>query len=181
MDILKLCTLLQKKSVRALPYGDKLISVYFDLFFENYDYDIIDGSTRQDIRSAMLALGFKSPSSRKFTFDEMQVGFPKPQGTLGASPADEVLPIYDSLDFIFVTPTQALLTMLTKTQSFSKEQAKNLIYHHPANLTKVRQWTKEGNSSQLFSPTVLAELVEYQELGIRLRKQKELGRFQLRK
>lgn len=181
MDSLKLCTLLQKKSIRALPYGERLISIYDDFLFENYDYDIIEGSLRQDIRAALLSLNYKALSSRIFVVDELKLGFPKPQGTLGTNPAAEVLRAYKSLDFIFVTPTQALLTSLSLGKEFNVQQAKELIYHHPANLTKVRQWSKEEKLDELFSQKTMNELMSFQEKGIKLRKRKELGRFQLRK
>lgn len=157
-DAAAIASSLKKFSLRAMPVtGTPLISVFDDVFFENYDYDIISGPDRARIQHALKAEGWKQKSSRAFIKDKTRCGLAKPSHTLGCNPADKVIDALDEFDFLVVTPTQAVLVMAAQGP-WRLDQLAELAFLQGYNVDKVRQWIEHDHLEVRFPVEFLKDV-----------------------
>ncbi len=162
MDAETLASVLRSGGLQALDVGELgLISLYDDREFSNYDYDILPGPERSLIRRVLIAKGWQAKGSRYFYKDSLVCGFAKPSHTLGCNPADKVIESIKEFDYLFVTPTQALLTLLALGH-WNISAVLRIVFYQGANLEKLFQWAKQD---RLELPSFAIKLGQVQEQG----------------
>ena len=156
-----------------------LISIFDDEHYSNSDYDILGPTVRADIRRVLIADGWKASGSKVFTKVDYTIKFPAPSHTLGCNPADKVVESIEGGGFCIVTPTQALLVAVL-LREWDLENAKALVLHHPANLSKIWNWILNEKSVHV-PRSDIAALKVVQKQGFELRKLGEQNLYPFKK
>lgn len=120
-----------------------IVSLFDDDFYTQVDFDIIDGKTRKIVRECLINSNWNALGSRYFISPcNKTFFFAKPSHTLGCNPADKLNESLKEGEFIFATPTQAILLLLKHeyTVNLDEDWAIKFLHHHPVNTQKVYQW-----------------------------------------
>lgn len=162
------------RASRVLP----LVTIFVHDEYENYDLDAMPPRTRLRALGALREAGFEARTGHLLVRDDdgLRVRFPRPVRTLGADPSDATRALLREEDSVgLATPTQALLALLHLRHrvwgATEDAEARALVSRHPANLPKIREWSRAAGFEDLVEG-ILEELREAQRQGIRDRKQR---------
>ncbi len=175
-DRVAIARLLNRGGVSAAPMRRlDAISIFDDEEYENYDFDIIPPRRRLRIAAVLTAASFRQTSGSRIEppEDGKPIVFPKP-GILGGDPsrpAGDLLAAGGAV--VMVTPTQAMLLYLHRFGHQDAEaiadELTELVWEQPANLDKVRDWTRAAGLGPAFA-RLRGRLETAQAEGIELRR-----------
>lgn len=171
---------LNQSGVRALPLrASRVIALMDDTVYENFDYDVLGPKSRQALRIALEAEGWRARRASLFEHDDypdVDLIVPKANSILGSNPATPVLTALKHPDAIaLTTPTQAALALLhqcgDRWDEAAQAELEFLVLELPANLDKTADWVGDWSLRSLFSQ-LRPRLEMLQSHGIRERKER---------
>lgn len=175
---IEVARLLNREEVSAAPLKRlPIVSIFDDEEYENYDFDLISPQRRLRIAAVLATAGFRQKSGKHFKGPHegapVVLPHPAPLGSDPSRPAEELVAVGDAV--VLVTPTQAILLYLHRFGGKPKEIAAELaelVWHHPANLDKIRDWAKAAGRADAFAK-IRPRLEKAQDEGIALRKKRQ--------
>lgn len=165
---------LQRRKVDVFPLIPfSVLSVFDDVFFENYDYDIIQPKRRKQLANALKEMGFEQISGRVFSDNKTKIGIPKSAPNLSTSLIEDIDETSKQCDFTLLTPTQAIAWMVFTAKKSQKSESHdlvlNLLKEHPANIEKLRDFARQEGFESWYDAN-RKELLEARKIGAEKKK-----------